>query len=657
MTSSVVRVTTGRATVIDVGPAETRRRGRRRTPQRPARSTGARRRRTEVAAAQLVQRRVRRGRQRQLGVGLDPAVGGGVDVDAGAVRREHAVHRPGHPVLVHPVEGLGEGDQPERAQVRRQVLGVQLPPFDVGHARRPGQPVGLPQHAGVGVDADRRREPVGQQQGQRAGAAADVQQPTGAVEVQLGGDPVGQLGRVGHPADDVVRGGAGVQVRVAVLGHGSTGPLRHAPILATRPVAARTGFRHPIWQHRGYGCRRHRGRRRARRPGRHRTSWPARTGRCCCSTASRSSRSAARRSGPWAGCSASTPPSSGGCGSGTRPSWPWPTGWAAPRSTGRRTTGRAAGPRRTCSSRPASSGPGCTSSGCAGSRWCSGPSAAATPPPATATRCPASTSPGAPGPAWCEPFAQRVLQSRKVRIRARHRVTAIEAGADGVQLSGEVLEGCELPRGVRSPDAVVGEFSLSAPAVVVASGGIGGNFDLVRQNWPAGWGDPPRDLVAGVPDYVDGAAAAGHRAGRGAGDQPGPDVALPGGDQEPLPDLEPPRHPDPAGPVVAVAGRPRQPLPGAPVPRLRRPGGAAPGHRERVRVLLVRAGRRDAGQGVRPVRLGAERRPDRQGPAAAGRPGPPRSHAGGAGVPRARRGLRHRRLGARAGGADEPAGR
>ena len=35
------------------------------------------------------------------------------------------------------------------------------------------------------------------------------------------------------------------------------------------------------------------------------------------------------------------------------------------------------------------------------------------------------------------------------------------------------------------------EFSLSAPAVVVASGGIGGNFDLVRQNWPAGWGTRP----------------------------------------------------------------------------------------------------------------------------------------------------------------------
>jgi predicted oxidoreductase len=108
------------------------------------------------------------------------------------------------------------------------------------------------------------------------------------------------------------------------------------------------------------------------------------------------------------------------------------------------------------------------------------------------------------GPGLVEPFTQQVLQSRKVRIRARHRVTAIEAGADGVHLSGEVLEGCELPRGVRTPDTVVGEFSLSAPAVVIASGGIGGNLDLVRKMWPSGWGDAPRDLVAGVPDYVDG---------------------------------------------------------------------------------------------------------------------------------------------------------
>jgi uncharacterized protein len=109
------------------------------------------------------------------------------------------------------------------------------------------------------------------------------------------------------------------------------------------------------------------------------------------------------------------------------------------------------------------------------------------------------------GPGLVEPFAERVLQSRRVRIRARHRVTSVQPAADGVRVSGVILEPSELPRGVASPKTVVGEFSVTAPAVVLAGGGIGANFDLVRQNWPSGWGDPPRDLIAGVPDYVDGA--------------------------------------------------------------------------------------------------------------------------------------------------------
>jgi uncharacterized protein len=109
------------------------------------------------------------------------------------------------------------------------------------------------------------------------------------------------------------------------------------------------------------------------------------------------------------------------------------------------------------------------------------------------------------GPGLVEPFAERVLQSRRVRIRARHRVTSVQPAADGVRVSGVILEPSELPRGVATPKTVVGEFSVTAPAVVLAGGGIGANFDLVRQNWPSGWGDPPRDLIAGVPDYVDGA--------------------------------------------------------------------------------------------------------------------------------------------------------
>ena len=51
--------------------------------------------------------------------------------------------------------------------------------------------------------------------------------------------------------------------------------------------------------------------------------------------------------------------------------------------------------------------------------------------------------------------------------------------------------------------AAVGAFAFTAQAMIVASGGIGGNHDLVRQSWPARLGDPPRHMLSGVPEYVD----------------------------------------------------------------------------------------------------------------------------------------------------------
>ena len=157
-------------------------------------------------------------------------------------------------------------------------------------------------------------------------------------------------------------------------------------------------------------------------------SSPPRTGRCCCSTASRSSPSAARRTGPSAGCSASTPRSSGGCGSTTRPSSPSPTGWAARRSTDRRTYW----PRRWAEAYVQFA---------AGEQrsWLHERGVRFFPLVQWAERG-GYTAPGhgnsvprfhvtwGTGPGLVEPFAAQVLQSRKVRIRARHRVTAIEVG-------------------------------------------------------------------------------------------------------------------------------------------------------------------------------------------------------------------------------------
>ena len=91
------------------------------------------------------------------------------------------------------------------------------------------------------------------------------------------------------------------------------------------------------------------------------------------------------------------------------------------------------------------------------------------------------------------------------------------------------------PAAYETSRTAVGEFSFSAQAVVVASGGIGGNFDLVRQNWPASWGSPPQHMIAGVPDYVDGSMLEDHR-GRGwTGDQSRSHVALSGGNSSTTP--------------------------------------------------------------------------------------------------------------------------
>jgi uncharacterized protein len=112
------------------------------------------------------------------------------------------------------------------------------------------------------------------------------------------------------------------------------------------------------------------------------------------------------------------------------------------------------------------------------------------------------------GPGVIAPFVARVREGEKrglVALRFRHRVTALTRTAgvvDGV--SGDVLEASAVARGAPSSRTAIGAFALSAQAVIVASGGIGGNAELVRSQWPARLGAPPRRMVCGVPDHVDG---------------------------------------------------------------------------------------------------------------------------------------------------------
>ena len=109
------------------------------------------------------------------------------------------------------------------------------------------------------------------------------------------------------------------------------------------------------------------------------------------------------------------------------------------------------------------------------------------------------------GPAIVDVFARRLLGNSKVRFAHRHRVDelVVENGAV-VGVRGTVLEPTSAARGVASSRNTVGEFEFRASAVIVASGGIGGNHDLVRQNWPKRMGRVPEQLLSGVPAHVDG---------------------------------------------------------------------------------------------------------------------------------------------------------
>jgi predicted oxidoreductase len=112
------------------------------------------------------------------------------------------------------------------------------------------------------------------------------------------------------------------------------------------------------------------------------------------------------------------------------------------------------------------------------------------------------------GPGLIEPFVHRVREAASrglVALRFRHRVNEITTTSGAITgVRGDVLEPGNVARGVSSSRNVVGDFELSAQAVIVTSGGIGGNHDLIRANWPSRLGSPPSTMLSGVPAHVDG---------------------------------------------------------------------------------------------------------------------------------------------------------
>jgi predicted oxidoreductase len=124
------------------------------------------------------------------------------------------------------------------------------------------------------------------------------------------------------------------------------------------------------------------------------------------------------------------------------------------------------------------------------------------------------------GPGVIAPFVRRVREAEKngrLSFHFRHRVTRLsKTGGEIDGVEGEILESSNVERGQQSSRKVVGDFSLKAHAVIVTSGGIGGNHELVRKQWPKRIASAPRHMLSGVPHHVDGlmqgiAASAGGR--------------------------------------------------------------------------------------------------------------------------------------------------
>ncbi|WP_088347045.1 MULTISPECIES: FAD-binding dehydrogenase [Rhodomicrobium] len=112
------------------------------------------------------------------------------------------------------------------------------------------------------------------------------------------------------------------------------------------------------------------------------------------------------------------------------------------------------------------------------------------------------------GPGVLEPFIRRAREAERrglISFRFRHRVNELTKSGGAVDgVSGEILEPSDVERGAPSSRLAERDFALKAQAVLITSGGIGGNHEMVRRNWPERLGRAPSFMLSGVPDYVDG---------------------------------------------------------------------------------------------------------------------------------------------------------
>ncbi|MBE9914264.1 FAD-binding dehydrogenase [Paenibacillus donghaensis] len=112
------------------------------------------------------------------------------------------------------------------------------------------------------------------------------------------------------------------------------------------------------------------------------------------------------------------------------------------------------------------------------------------------------------GPGLVQPFEYKVraaIEKGLVDHRPRHRVDELlTAGGSVVGVRGSMLEPSKAERGEKSSRVEIGNFEFHSEATLVSSGGIGANFDLIRDHWPSRLGAPPKHMISGVPEHVDG---------------------------------------------------------------------------------------------------------------------------------------------------------
>ncbi|MCE7782241.1 FAD-binding dehydrogenase [Staphylococcus xylosus] len=112
------------------------------------------------------------------------------------------------------------------------------------------------------------------------------------------------------------------------------------------------------------------------------------------------------------------------------------------------------------------------------------------------------------GPGLINPFIDYVLKKEKegqFKFLSRHQVTHIDIQNNQIRgISGNILEPSDVNRGEPSSREIIDTFAYDVNDLVISTGGIGANHDMIKKNWPKYLGTPPKYMIQGVPDSTDG---------------------------------------------------------------------------------------------------------------------------------------------------------